>query len=62
MPPATNHAGKSPFHVRRNWMRLPLAGQLVAYRQDWLKSDTAAGLSVAAVSLPSAIAYPVLPT
>ncbi len=40
--------------------KLPIVAQLLDYRQDWLKSDLAAGLSVAAVSLPSAIAYPAI--
>jgi sulfate permease, SulP family len=39
---------------------LPVFAQLRDYRADWLKSDFAAGLSVAAVSLPSAIAYPAI--
>jgi sulfate permease, SulP family len=40
--------------------KLPIIAQLLDYRHDWLKSDLAAGLSVAAVSLPSAIAYPAI--
>jgi sulfate permease, SulP family len=40
--------------------KLPIVAQLLDYRRDWLKSDLAAGLSVAAVSLPSAIAYPAI--
>jgi high affinity sulfate transporter 1 len=39
---------------------LPILGQLSGYRTPALKSDIAAGLSVAAVSLPSAIAYPAI--
>ena len=39
---------------------LPLVDQLRSYQPAWLKSDLAAGLSVAAVSLPSAIAYPAI--
>lgn len=39
---------------------LPVFAQVRDYRADWLKSDIAAGLSVAAVSLPSAIAYPAI--
>ena len=34
--------------------------QLRGYRAAWLRSDVTAGLSVAAVSLPSAIAYPAI--
>ncbi|WP_213742343.1 SulP family inorganic anion transporter [Bradyrhizobium sp. dw_411] len=40
--------------------KLPILAQLLDYRRDWLKMDLAAGLSVAAVSLPSAIAYPAI--
>jgi sulfate permease, SulP family len=40
--------------------KLPIVAQLLDYRRDWFKSDLAAGLSVAAVSLPSAIAYPAI--
>jgi high affinity sulfate transporter 1 len=40
--------------------KLPLLAQIRDYRADWLKPDLAAGLSVAAVSLPSAIAYPAI--
>jgi SulP family sulfate permease len=39
---------------------LPILDQLRSYQPAWLKSDLAAGLSVAAVSLPSAIAYPAI--
>ena len=41
-------------------IRLPIVAQLRDYRLSWLKVDLAAGLSVAAVSLPSAIAYPAI--
>jgi sulfate permease, SulP family len=40
--------------------KLPIVAQLLDYRHDWFKLDLAAGLSVAAVSLPSAIAYPAI--
>lgn len=40
--------------------KLPILAQLLDYRRQWLKLDFAAGLSVAAVSLPSAIAYPAI--
>jgi MFS superfamily sulfate permease-like transporter len=33
--------------------QLPILAQLRGYRREWLRSDCAAGLSVAAVSLPS---------
>src|ERR1700719_4765188 len=36
---------------------LPLLGQLRGYRAAWLGADLLAGLSVAAVALPTAIAY-----
>jgi high affinity sulfate transporter 1 len=39
---------------------LPILDQLRTYKPAWLKADLAAGLSVAAVSLPSAIAYPAI--
>jgi high affinity sulfate transporter 1 len=35
----------------------PGLGQLAAYRRDWLRHDLIAGVSVAAVALPTAIAY-----
>lgn len=46
--------------VLPGWARLPLFEQLRGYRRAWLRPDIAAGLSVAAVSLPSAIAYPAI--
>lgn len=45
------------FTALRNLSSL---AQLRDYRIDWLRSDVASGLSVAAVSLPSAIAYPAI--
>src|SRR4051794_25441838 len=45
---------------RRAAQLLPILDQLRGYQPAWLKSDIAAGLSVAAVSLPSAIAYPAI--
>jgi sulfate permease, SulP family len=36
---------------------IPLLGQLRGYRAAWLGADLLAGLSVAAVALPTAIAY-----
>jgi sulfate permease, SulP family len=39
---------------------LPLAGQLAEYSSSWLPADILAGLSVAAVALPTAIAYPAI--
>lgn len=42
------------------WEKWPLLDQVRDYRRAWIQSDLAAGLSVAAVSLPSAIAYPAI--
>jgi SulP family sulfate permease len=42
------------------FVNLPVLAQLREYRPAWLKSDVAAGLSVAAVSLPCAVAYPAI--
>ena len=39
---------------------LPLFKGLSGYRPEWLRNDVSAGLSVAAVGLPSAIAYPAI--
>ena len=35
----------------------PGLGQLATYQRDWLRRDLIAGVSVAAVALPTAIAY-----
>lgn len=43
----------------RRWL-LPLLVQLRGYRPTWLRDDILAGLSIAAVALPTAIAYPVI--
>ena len=56
----TDEAAKPDRIAVRNRLLPPLVSQLVGYRPAWLKSDLAAGLSVAAVSLPSAIAYPAI--
>lgn len=47
---------------RRHPLRrfLPLIGQVSGYRRAWLSADILAGLSVAAVALPTAIAYPAI--
>src|SRR6201989_3012442 len=39
---------------------LPLLSTLRGYRAEWLRYDIASGLAIAAVGLPSAIAYPAL--
>lgn len=38
----------------------PLLASFAGYRAGWLKGDVAAGLAIAAVGLPSAIAYPAI--
>jgi high affinity sulfate transporter 1 len=40
--------------------RIPIFTSLSGYQPAWIKSDIAAGLAVAAVGLPSAIAYPAI--
>jgi sulfate permease, SulP family len=40
--------------------RLPVLSSLAGYQADWLRSDVSAGFAVAAVGLPSAIAYPAI--
>ncbi len=39
---------------------LPLISSLSEYRPEWLRYDVTSGLAIAAVGLPSAIAYPAL--
>ncbi|WP_431320546.1 SulP family inorganic anion transporter [Rhizobium sp. YTU87027] len=39
---------------------LPVLRGLAGFKRDWLRSDIPAGLSIAAVGLPSAIAYPAI--
>ncbi|SEH83543.1 high affinity sulphate transporter 1 [Rhizobium tibeticum] len=39
---------------------LPILRGLAGFNKDWLRSDIPAGLSIAAVGLPSAIAYPAI--
>ncbi|MEZ2131629.1 MULTISPECIES: SulP family inorganic anion transporter [unclassified Sinorhizobium] len=43
-----------------NFPRLPLLANLEGYRANWLRNDVSAGLAIAAVGLPSAIAYPAI--
>ena len=38
----------------------PILASREGYRLAWLKADVAAGLAIAAVGLPSAIAYPAI--
>lgn len=42
------------------WTKISILDQLRGYQPGWIRSDLAAGLSVAAVSLPTAIAYPAI--
>lgn len=39
---------------------LPVLRGFAGFRANWLKSDISAGLAIAAVGLPSAIAYPAI--
>lgn len=41
-------------------LSVPLLSSLRGYRMSWLTSDVSAGLAIAAVGLPSAIAYPAI--
>jgi high affinity sulfate transporter 1 len=43
-----------------NLPRLPLLDNLRGYQGSWLRSDISAGVAIAAVGLPSAIAYPAI--
>ena len=43
-----------------NQWRFPVFTSLQGYRPDWLRSDASGGLAIAAVGLPSAIAYPAI--
>jgi sulfate permease, SulP family len=55
---AAHHATPSGDSILRRLF--PLARQLASYRSAWLSADILAGLSVAAVALPTAIAYPAI--
>ena len=39
---------------------IPVPSGLAGYRREWLRPDVTAGLAVAAVAIPSAIAYPAI--
>src|SRR5689334_21735131 len=56
---ATSHRGPAfgDGLLRRPF---PIVRQLADYRSAWLSADILAGLSVAAVALPIAIAYPAI--
>ena len=47
-------------HGRPAAFSLPILTSLGGWRPDWIRSDVSAGLAVAAVSLPTAIAYPAI--
>ncbi|MCA3557518.1 MAG: sulfate transporter, partial [Rhodobacter sp.] len=40
--------------------RLCVLASLRGYRPQWLRADVSAGLAIAAVGIPSAIAYPAI--
>lgn len=40
--------------------RIPILGGFTGFKADWLRSDVTAGLAIAAVAIPSAIAYPAI--
>jgi len=44
----------------RFFRALPIVAGLTGYRPAWLRDDIAAGLAIAAVSIPTAIAYPAI--
>ena len=41
-------------------LSIPVFTSLSGYQASWIRNDVAAGLAVAAVGLPSAIAYPAI--
>ncbi|MGO4839298.1 SulP family inorganic anion transporter, partial [Rhizobiaceae sp. 2RAB30] len=47
-----------PVNAALGW--LPFTQGLRGYKLGWLRDDLSAGLAVAAVGLPSAIAYPAI--
>jgi high affinity sulfate transporter 1 len=53
-------AGTTTPSIKSVFHRLPLVEQLSGYRPAWLSVDILAGLSVAGVALPTAIAYPAI--
>ncbi|MDS9469805.1 SulP family inorganic anion transporter [Paracoccus sp. MBLB3053] len=56
IPPTSSPERQGP--LRPSWFRL--LPSLRGYRSAWLKSDVSAGLAIAAVGIPSAIAYPAI--
>ena len=55
-PPDRVASGDTPSPRRT----LPILSSLRGYRPEWLRYDITSGLAIAAVGLPSAIAYPAL--
>jgi len=51
---------KSAMKLSAIWREISILDQLQGYQASWFRFDLAAGLSVAAVSLPTAIAYPAI--
>ncbi len=53
------NSSTSADQPRTTWLYriAPGLGQLAAYQRDWFRHDLIAGVSVAAVALPTAIAY-----
>lgn len=47
----------APLPADKRLASVPLFSTLRHYRRDWLKADAMAGLSVAAIQIPTAIAY-----
>src|SRR5439155_14746559 len=60
MSPRANDHRRMPSSDGLLRRLFPLAGQLAGYRSAWLSADVLAGLSVTAVALPIAIAYPAI--
>ena len=58
-PGADNDSRHKP-EVQAMTLSLPVFRGLRGYRASWLPADISAGLAVAAVGLPSAIAYPAI--
>src|SRR4249920_1148969 len=50
-------AGENLSTDRQRLGYLPIADWLFSYRKDWLRPDTVAGLTTAAVVIPKAMAY-----
>lgn len=47
----------APLLTEQRLASVPLFSTLRIYRREWLKADAMAGLSVAAIQIPTAIAY-----